>query len=70
MPDYTTERKSKLIQVCPKCGRKGKRTAGIRFKKDGPSFSMYKHVSKFVRIAGIAFEEVLDACHVPDKETA
>lgn len=69
MPDYTKQRKSKLIQVCPKCGRKGRKRQGPTSKAGRPS-SLYIHVDEIVAVAGIAaFNEVKEYCFVAEPET-
>jgi len=72
MPDYTNQRKSKMIQVCPKCGRKGLiRITHINSKDRGQiTYTMYTHVSYTTVVAGIAFNNVRDWCGVEKQKTA
>jgi len=65
MPDYTKQRKSKLIQICPKCGRKGRKRQGPT-AKSGQRYSYFVHVDNVTTVAGIAFNHITDHCTVPE----
>ena len=67
MPNYTTQRKSKLIQVCPKCGRKGRKRQGPT-ASNGQRHWYYVHVDNIQVVAGIAFNHITDHCMVPEPE--
>jgi len=69
MPDYTKQRKSKLIQVCPKCGRKGRKRQGPT-GKNGVRYSMFVHVDNMTTIVGISFNHVTDHCMVAETKPA
>lgn len=70
MPDYTKHRKSKLIQVCPKCGRKGHKSQGPTAKSGARSW-LYTHKSELVTVAGITFNHIEsgDYCYVQEPES-
>lgn len=70
MPDYTKQRKSKLIQVCPRCGRKGLFSRGLinEGRNNTKKYRHVKHVSSIVTVAGIQFESITDGCTVEVKE--
>lgn len=69
MPDYTKQRKSKLVQVCPRCGRKGRKRQGPT-GKGGMRYWMYVHVDSIVTVAGIPFNHITESCTVAEVETA
>lgn len=69
MPDYTKQRKSKIIQVCPNCGRKGKR-GRVSTSKSGKTYAMYDHVTRLQTVAGITFNTVEDYCTVEETKNA
>ena len=64
--DYTKQRKSKQIQICPKCGRKGLFSRGLinEGRANARKYRIIKHVSSIVTVAGMAFESVKDYCTV------
>jgi hypothetical protein len=64
--DYTKKRKSKEIQVCPKCGRKGLFSRGLinEGRANAKKYHIIKHVTSIVTIAGMAFESVKEHCTV------
>jgi len=68
MPDYTKQRKSKLIQPCPKCGRKGRKRQGPTAKNGTPSW-IFIHKDHIETVAGMAFNDVDDYCFVADSAT-
>jgi 5'-3' exonuclease len=68
MPDYTKQRKSKLIQVCPKCGRKGRKRQGPT-ASDGQRHWMYVHVDNMTTVLGIKFNHITDHCTVAEPAT-
>lgn len=65
MTDYTKQRKSKTILVCPKCGRKGMSRGVINANRpNSKKYRLIVHTCHLVTVAGIQFNHVEDSCTV------
>lgn len=67
MPDYTKQRKSKLIQICPECGRKGRKRQGPTDKAGLRQF-FYIHKDELTTVAGLQFTDLVEYCLVVEAE--